>query len=86
MLQALSTGMAEYRNDSIRLFSKLVKLGQGIHLPHLLVDEMRAMAQDAGTDGGARLLCCQELVYADGSVLLLALHIWQRSCLSVTTS
>ena len=52
ILQALSAGMAEYRNESIRLFSKLVKLGQGIHLPHLLVDEMRAMAQDAGANGG----------------------------------
>jgi hypothetical protein len=55
ILQALSAGMAEYRNESMRLFSKLVKLGQGIHLPHLLVDEMRAMAQDAGANGGAHM-------------------------------
>ena len=61
VLQALSAGM--HRNDSMRLFSKLVKLGQGIHLPHLLVNEMRAMAQDAGVAGGARVPCWLSVVF-----------------------
>ena len=52
VLQALKAGMSAHRNEAMRLFGKLVKLGQGIHLPHLLVDEMQAMAQDAATNGG----------------------------------
>ena len=55
MLQALKAGILEHRNDSMRLFGKLVGLGQGIHLPHLLVDEMQAIAQNVGGHGGARL-------------------------------
>ncbi len=52
VLQALKAGMAEHRNDSVRLFGKLVTLGQGIHLPHLLVDEMQAMAREHATPAG----------------------------------
>ena len=54
VLAALKAGMAEHRNDSIRLFGKLATLGQGIHLPHLLVDEMQAMAREhtAAAAGG----------------------------------
>ena len=52
VLQALKAGISEHRNESVRLFGKLAKLGQGIHLPHVLVDEMQAMAREHVPDGG----------------------------------